>query len=53
MPVNYDRPQSGYSDEHPPRSAYLPAHRGCEPVSEPLEDDVAAESAPDAEQVAE
>lgn len=42
-----------HGDGHPPRSAYLPAHTGCEPVSEPLGDDVAADNTTDAEEVAE
>ncbi|MDH6129010.1 hypothetical protein P3T39_005999 [Kitasatospora sp. GP82] len=54
MPFNPHRPQSGmfdsHGDGHPPRSAYLPAHRGCEPVSEPLGGDVATDAAPVAEE---
>ncbi|WP_280695840.1 MULTISPECIES: hypothetical protein [unclassified Kitasatospora] len=57
MPHNPHRAQSGmfdsHGDGHPPRSAYLPAHTGCEPVSEPLGDDVAADNTTDAEEVAE
>ncbi|MGW7582833.1 hypothetical protein ACWGKU_02065 [Kitasatospora sp. NPDC054768] len=56
MPFNPNRPQSGmfdsHGDGHPPQSAYVPTHTGCEPVSEAPEDGQAPEAPADAEGVA-
>ncbi|MFJ3214636.1 hypothetical protein ACIPLC_01735 [Kitasatospora sp. NPDC086801] len=45
--IDHNRPQSGYFDGHPPRDAYLPAHRSYAGPAEEPDDAVPAQQSAD------